>query len=138
MLFIRKMSGLQGLKQDIDLINNFSAEFYNKTNTVSTKLATSIQKTDTVINEEKKNEQYLSNLEKKVSDIELSKIMETLQNYQSVLDDKQSEYSKLLENNSKKIQNVSGTIRKNKEIIDNIYELMSNIENKVANMEPKK
>ena len=132
------MSGLQNLKQDIDLINNFSADFYNKTNTVSTKLATTIQKTDTIINEEKKNEEYLSNLEKKVSDMELSKILQTLQNYQNVLDDKQSEYSKLLENNSKKIQNVSGTIRQNKELIDNIYTLMNDIEKKVSNMEVKK
>ena len=65
------MSAIENLKKDIDLINNFSAEFFNKTNIISSKINNTLQKMDSIIHEEKQNEVYLTNLEKKVATEEL-------------------------------------------------------------------
>jgi hypothetical protein len=122
------------LKDDIDLINNFSADFYSKTNTLTHKINETIQKTERVIQDEKQNNIYLVNLEKKVTDIELSNVMETLQNFQKTLEDKQIECNSLLEENSKRISQVSHIIRNNKNLIDDIYLLMNSLDAKVSNL----
>jgi hypothetical protein len=122
------------LKDDIDLINVFSSDFYNKTNLITNKISETIQKTERVIQDEKQNNIYLSNLEKKVTDIELNNVKETLQTYQKTLDDKQIECNSLLQDNSKKISQVSNIIRNNKNLIDDIYSLMNNLDTKVSNL----
>jgi hypothetical protein len=122
------------LKDDIDLINVFSSDFYNKTNLITNKISETIQKTERVIQDEKQNNVYLSNLEKKVTDIELNLVKETLQTYQKTLEDKQIECNTLLEDNSKKISQVSNIIRNNKNLIDDIYSLMNNLDAKVSNL----
>ncbi len=122
------------LKEDIDLINHFSADFYSKTNTITNKISETIQKTEKVIHDEKQNNVYLSNLENKVSDMELNNVLQTLQTYQDALENKQAECNTLLESNSKKISNISTMIRNNKNTIDNIYALMNNLEEKVSSL----
>lgn len=128
---------MQNLKQDIELINNFSSDFYSKVNAIGTKLNTTIQKTDTVIQEEKQNDVYLTNLENKMSEVEFNNILQTLNTYDKVLTEKKSEYNLLLDNNSKKINNISSLIRNNKEIIDNIYSLINILEEKVSSIAPR-
>ena len=128
---------MQNLKQDIELINNFSSDFYSKVNAIGTKLNTTIQKTDTVIQEEKQNDVYLTNLENKMSEVEFNNILQTLNTYDKVLTEKKSEYNLLLDNNSKKINNISSLIRNNKEIIDNIYALINILEEKVSSIAPR-
>lgn len=128
---------MQNLKQDIDLINNFSTDFYSKVNAIGTKLNTTIQKTDTIIQEEKQNDVYLTNLENKMSEVEFNNILQTLNTYDKVLTEKKSEYNSLLDNNSKKINNISTLIRTNKDIIDNIHALINILEEKVSAIAPR-
>lgn len=128
---------MQNLKQDIELINNFSSDFYSKVNAIGTKLNTTIQKTDTVIQEEKQNDVYLTNLENKMSEVEFKNILQTLNTYDKVLTEKKSEYNSLLDNNGLKINNISTLIRNNKEIIDNIYSLINILEEKVSSIAPR-
>ena len=128
---------MQNLKQDIELINNFSSDFYSKVNAIGTKLNTTIQKTDTVIQEEKQNDVYLTNLENKMSEVEFNNILQTLNTYDKVLTEKKSEYNLLLDNNSKKINNISSLIRNNKDIIDNIHALINILEEKVSAIAPR-
>jgi hypothetical protein len=128
---------MQNLKQDIELINNFSSDFYSKVNAIGTKLNTTIQKTDTVIQEEKQNDVYLTNLENKMSEVEFKNILQTLNTYDKVLTEKKSEYNLLLDNNGLKINNISTLIRNNKEIIDNIYSLINILEEKVSSIAPR-
>ena len=128
---------MQNLKQDIELINNFSSDFYSKVNAIGTKLNTTIQKTDTVIQEEKQNDVYLTNLENKMSEVEFKNILQTLNTYDKVLTEKKSEYNSLLDNNGLKINNISTLIRNNKEIIDNIYALINILEEKVSSIAPR-
>lgn len=128
---------MQNLKEDIDLINNFSTDFYSKVNAIGTKLNTTIQKTDTIIQEEKQNDVYLTNLENKMSEVEFNNILQTLNTYDKVLTEKKSEYNSLLDNNSKKINNISTLIRTNKDIIDNIHALINILEEKVSAIAPR-
>jgi len=131
------MSDIENLKKDIDLINGFTSDFFNKTNSISSKISTTLQKIDNIINDEKQNELYLNNLEKKVATQELTAIQTALQNYKETLTKKYAEYNSLIENNSQKISNVSNTIRNNKELIDNVYQLMSSLNDTTATIESK-
>ena len=131
------MSGIENLKKDIDLINSFTSDFFNKTNSISSKISTTLQKMDNIINDEKQNEVYLNNLEKKIATQELSTIQKALQNYKDSLTKKYAEYNSLIENNSQKIANVSNTIRNNKELIDNVYQLVSNLNDTTETIETK-
>ena len=131
------MSALENLKKDIDLINNFSADFFNKTNSISTKISTTLQKIDNMIIEEKQNDVYLTNLEKKVATDELQTVLRALQNYKETLTQKYSEYNQLIDNNSQKIANVSNTIRNNKELIDNVYNLVTNLQETASSIDTK-
>lgn len=129
------MSALENLKKDIDLINNFSSEFFNKTNMISSKITTTLQKMDSIINEEKQNDVYLTNLEKKVATQEIKSILGALQNYKEVLGKKYTEYNSLIESNGQKITAISNTIRNNKELIENVYKLVGSLQDTTADIE---
>lgn len=131
------MSAIENLKKDIDLINNFSSDFFNKTNVISTKINSTLQKMNAIINEEKQNDVYLTNLEKKVATEELNKILDALQNYKATLSTKYDEYNTLIENNGNKIANISAAIRNNKNLIENVYTLVGSLQETTTSIETK-
>lgn len=126
-----------GIKEDIDLINTFSSDFFTKTSTIGTQIGESMQKLDTVIADEKTNEIYLTNLEKKASDKELTNIHQSLETYKNVLEEKYKAYINVIEGNSKKIRVVSDVINNNKQLINSIYKLMNDIETQINTIDSK-
>ena len=114
-----------------------SSNFYSKTNFIGNKLNSTLQKIDGVIIEERNNNIYLTNLEKKVSGDELKKISEALQNYKKMLSEKYTEYNQLLSSNTSKITSISELIRNNKSLIDNVYDLVAHLQDNTATIDSR-
>lgn len=125
------------IKDDIQLINVFSKDFYNKTNIITNRIEDTLFKLDKIIEEENKNEVFLNDLEKKVCDDELTKILKLLCNYKLNLNDKLNEYTYIVDINTKKINNISNNIKNNKDIIDNIYKIVNILDENTSNIESK-
>jgi len=125
------------IKENIDIINNFSQDFFTKVNFVNEKTKTVSADLDTILEDERKNAVYLQNLEKKVSEDELTNILKSLVNFRIILNEKYDEYSRLLEDNKNRINKISSSIKDNTEIIDNIYNILTFLNDNIANIDSK-
>ena len=117
------------LQQDIDLINKFYSEYFNKTNTINTNITTVVQKLDSVIEEEKQNKVFLSNLQNKISESDLDNTYKTLLTLSDTLNKKYQEYNLLIEGNAKKINEISSVLKEHDNLIKNIYDEIHSLNN---------
>ena len=131
------MQNIQDLKEEIAFINDFTNEFFSKTNSLNSRASTTIQKLDDIIAVEKKNEEFLSNLESSLADSELSTLTESLQTFDTMLSDKQKEYLSIIEKNSKRITNISSIIRTKQSIVSNIQKLAEKIDINISLIDVK-
>jgi hypothetical protein len=131
------MQNIQDLKQEIAFINDFTNGFFSKTNSLNSRASTTIQKLDDIIAVEKKNEEFLSNLENSLADSELSTLTESLQTFDTLLSDKQKEYLSIIEKNSKRITNISNIIRNKQSIVSNIQQLAEKIDINISLIDVK-
>ena len=104
-------------KDNIDLLNNFSKEFFNTNNIITEKITAISSKIDTLLEEEKKKDNVLAILESKITAIELGNTLKHLVEQRVMLNDKYSELNK-------KIEMISNTIRENKQIVDSVYKVI--------------
>jgi len=125
------------IKDNIDIINNFSSDFFTKVNFVNEKIKTVSTDLDTILEDERKNAVYLQNLEKKVSEDELTNILKSLVNFRIILNEKYNEYNGLLEENKNRINKISSSIKDNKEIIDNIYNILTFLNDNISVIDNK-
>lgn len=131
------MTSMEEIKKDIDLINSFSTDFYTKNNQIIGKINSVMSKLDTIISEEKQNETYLRNLQQKVTDSELNNILKTFLTYKQDIENKNTEYNKLIENNKQFINDISKSLRDNDTIIKTVYDTVKSIEDTTTNIEAK-
>lgn len=111
-------------KDNIDLLNSFSKDFFSTNNVINEKISAISSKIDLLVEEEKKKENILSILESKITAIELGNILKQLVEQRVSLNDKYTELNNVIINNNKKIELISTTIRDNKQIIDSIYKVI--------------
>ena len=128
---------IDSLKQDIDLINEFSANYTNKTATLNTKLINTLQNLDAVLNDERQNEAYLSGLQNKLSEIELQNSLQNLLKLKETLNTKFNDYNNIIQNNTKRINEISIAIKQNKELLNNIYSLVKTLEHDTGIIDEK-
>lgn len=128
---------IENIKKDIDDINKFSSEFYNKTNAIIERVNAVNQRIDNIIKEEQQNEIYLSNLKQKVSTTHLNNVMKSLLKFKDDIEKKNEQYVNIIENNKKLIAETSLSIRDNSTIINTIYELVDNLDGKATELEKK-
>ena len=125
------------IQQDIDLINKFYSEYFNKTNTINTNMASVVEKLDSVIEEEKQNKIFLSNLQNKISETELDNTYKTLLSLSDVLNKKYQEYNILIESNAKKINEISSVLKEHDNLIKNIYNEVQELNNLMSTINTK-
>lgn len=130
-------TNLDDIKRDIDLINKFSLEFYNKNNQIIKQVQSIMTKLDTVIAEEKQNEIYLINLQQKVADNELNNVFLSFSALKDTIETKNKEYDSLIQNNKKIIFDISNTIRKNEGLINNVNDIVQKIEQSTSSIDNK-
>lgn len=128
---------IENIKKDIDEINKFSSEFYNKTNAIIERVNAVNQRIDNIIKEEQQNEIYLSNLKQKVSTTHLNNVMKSLLKFQDDIEKKNEQYVNIIENNKKLIAETSLSIRDNSTMINTIYELVDKLDGKTTELEKK-
>lgn len=128
---------IENIKKDIDDINKFSSEFYNKTNAIIERVNAVNQRIDNIIKEEQQNEIYLSNLKQKVSTTHLNNVMKSLLKFKDDIEKKNEQYVNIIESNKKLIAETSLSIRDNSTIINTIYELVDNLDGKATELEKK-
>jgi uncharacterized coiled-coil DUF342 family protein len=119
---------MDSIKDNIDIINNFSSNFYAKINVTNSNTITMINNISNNIDNENKNYEILDNIEKKISDKELVDIFKSFINYKIVLNEKYNAYNNIIDKNRSKIVNISTVIKENKEIIDNVYNIINELE----------
>lgn len=119
---------MDSIKDNIDIINNFSSNFYAKINTTNSNAIYMISNINNNIENENSNYVILDNIEKKISDKELEDIFKSFINYKITLNEKYNTYNCIIDKNRKKIVNISNVIKENKEIIDNVYNIISELE----------
>lgn len=125
------------MQQDIDLINKFYSEYFNKTNTINTNMASVVEKLDSVIEEEKQNKNFLSNLQNKISETELDNTYKTLLSLSDILNKKYQEYNILIESNAKKINEISTVLKEHDNLIKNIYNEVQELNNLISTINTK-
>lgn len=131
------MQSIDNLKKDIEFINEFTNNFYNKTNELNTRANNTIKKLENIIAVEKLNEAFLANLEMSLSDEELNNVVKNLQICESVISEKQKEYLTFLEKNSKKITELSNLIRDKRQTIDSVNGLAQKIDSNLVLLDGK-
>jgi hypothetical protein len=121
-------------KENIDLLNNFSKEFFSTNNIINDKISAISSKIDALIDEEKKKDNILSILESKITAIELGNTLKQLVEQRVSLNDKYTELNTIIVNNNKKIEMISTTIKDNKQIIDSIYKIIGVLDENINNI----
>lgn len=121
-------------KENIELVNNFSKEFFSTNNAINEKVVSMFSNVEKMIEEEKKKELILNVLETKINSIELGNILKQLVENRSILIDKYNELNGLLINNNKKIEVISNTIRENRQIIEGVYKIIGNLDDNINNI----
>jgi len=111
-------------QSNIELLNNFSKDFFSTNNAINEKISSLLSKMDTMIDEEKKKEHVLNILESKITAIELGNTLKQLVEHRVLLNDKYNDFNNTIMNNNKKIEMISTTIRDNKQIIDSVYKVI--------------
>jgi|LakMenEpi03Aug12_release.lakeMendotaPanAssembly.Ray.scaffolds.fasta_scaffold188468_3 hypothetical protein len=121
-------------KENIDLLNNFSKEFFSTNNIINDKISAISSKIDALVDEEKKKDNILSILESKITAIELGNTLKQLVEQRVSLNDKYTELNTIIVNNNKKIELISTTIKDNKQIIDSIYKIIGVLDENINNI----
>lgn len=130
-------NSVEEIKKEIDLINNFSMDFYAKNNTIISKMNSVMLRLDQIITDEKKNDTHLQTLKDKVSDSEFNRTMVTMFEYKESIDKKSTEYTSLIENNKRLIHEISETIKNNESVIRTISEIVKSLEDSTTSLERK-
>lgn len=125
------MSIIEKIKGDINSINEFTTNFFNKVNTLDKNVLEAIEKLDSIIETEIKNDKFLTSLESGISDEELNKLLENVKNQQNEITQKQKEYLNMVEKNSMNIMKIRKSLDEKKERIEEIFRLMDNLEKSV-------
>ena len=115
---------IENNKDNIELLNNFSKEFFNTNNIINEKITAISTKIDSLLEEERKKDNILSILESKITAIELGNTLKQLVEHRVSLNDKYSELNNVIVNNNKKIEMISNTIKDNKQIVDSVYKMI--------------
>jgi len=126
------MQSIETLKTEIDFINEFTNNFFNKISTLNSKTSETMKKINGIIDVEKNNKDFLDNLEKSLTESELTSITQNLESNLRIMNEKQKEYITLIKSNSDKISQLSQFIRDNQSVIDNITNLSNALDNNIA------
>lgn len=126
------MQSLETLKKDIEFINDFTTNFFNKINALNTKTSEAMQKLNGIIEVEKNNQGFLNNLESSLTDSELATISENLESHLKLMNEKQKEYITLIKTNGDKIAQLSQFIRDKQSVIDHITNLSNALDSNIA------
>jgi hypothetical protein len=118
-------------KDNVELLNSFSKEFFNTNNIINEKITAISAKIDNLVEEEKKKDNVLSILESKITAIELGNTLKHLVEQRVVLDNKYNELNNIIVNNNKKIEMISNTIRENKQIVDSVYKIIGVLDDNI-------
>lgn len=118
------MEELVNNQENVELLNNFSKDFFTTNNVINEKVSSILSKMDAMIDEEKKKEHVLNILESKITAIELGNTLKQLVEQRVLLNEKYNEFNNTIINNNKKIEMISNTIRDNKQIIDSVYKVI--------------
>jgi hypothetical protein len=121
-------------KENIELLNNFSKEFFSTNNVINDKISAISSKIDALVEEEKKKDNILSILESKITAIELGNTLKQLVEQRVSLNDKYTELNNIIVNNNKKIEIISNTIKDNKQIIDSVYKIIGVLDDNINNI----
>lgn len=125
------------LKQDIDLINGFANDYSTRSTLINQKITNTIQNLDKIINEEKQNDLFLSNLQNKVTEAELNNTLKSLLQLRDTLANKFSEYNTIIQSNTKKINQISSVIKENKTLISNVFDVMKKLDENISIVDEK-
>lgn len=123
---------IEKLKEDITSINTFTSDFFSKLSELNTRVVDSIDKLENIIKIEQDNDIFLSSLESGLSDNELSKILESLQNHQQTLSEKQKGYLTIIEKNSRNISKIKKILDEKQDKIKQIQTAMENLDNSTS------
>lgn len=126
------MQSLESLKKDIEFINDFTTNFFNKINALNTKTSEAMQKLNSIIEVEKNNQGFLNNLESSLTDSELTTISQNLESHLKIMNEKQKEYITLIKTNGDKIAQLSQFIREKQSVIDHITKLSNALDSNIA------
>jgi arsenate reductase-like glutaredoxin family protein len=126
------MQSLESLKKDIEFINDFTTNFFNKINALNTKTSEAMQKLNSIIEVEKNNQGFLNNLESSLTDSELTTISQNLESHLKIMNEKQKEYITLIKTNGDKIAQLSQFIREKQSVIDHITKLSNTLDSNIA------
>lgn len=122
---------LSNNQANIQLLNEFSKDFFSTNNAINDKINAMIAKLDTMIEEEKKKENVLNILESKITPVELGNTLKQLVEHRVILNDKYNEYNTIIINNNKKIELISNTIRDNKQVVDSVYKIIGVLDDNI-------
>jgi len=126
------MQSIETLKTEIDFINEFTNNFFNKISTLNSKTSETMKKINGIIDVEKNNKDFLDNLEKSLTESELTLITQNLESNLRIMNEKQKEYITLIKSNSDKISQLSQFIRDKQSVIDNITNLSNALDSNIA------
>lgn len=121
-------------KENIELLNTFSKEFFSTNNVINEKITAISSKIDALVEEEKNKDNILSILESKITAIELGNTLKQLVEQRVSLNDKYTELNNIIVNNNKKIEMISNTIKDNKQIIDSVYKIIGVLDDNINNI----
>jgi hypothetical protein len=121
-------------KENIELLNTFSKEFFSTNNVINEKITAISAKIDALVEEEKKKDNILSILESKITAIELGNTLKQLVEQRVSLNDRYTELNNIIVNNNKKIEMISNTIKDNKQIIDSVYKIIGVLDENINNI----
>lgn len=119
---------------NIQLLNDFSKDFFATNNAINEKINAMISKIDGMIDDERKKENVLNILESKITPIELGNTLKQLVEHRVLLNDKYNEYNTIIINNNKKIELISNTIRDNKQVVDSVYKIIGVLDENINTM----
>lgn len=123
---------IEKLKEDINNINGFTSDFFNKLNVLNNRVSESITKLDNIISIEKENDKFLSSLESGLSDTELNNISDNLKKHQQAITEKQKDYLTVIEKNSGNIAKIKKILSEKKDKIKQIQTAMENLETSIS------
>lgn len=118
-------------KENIDILNTFSKEFFSTNNVINEKINNILSKIDALTVEEKQKENLLNILESKITPIELGNTLKQLVEQRVMLNDKYNDLNNTIINNNKKIEMISNTIRDNKQIVDSVYKIIGVLDDNI-------
>lgn len=123
---------IEKLKEDINNINGFTSDFFNKLNVLNNRVSESVTKLDNIIRIEKENDKFLSSLESGLSDTELNNISDNLRKHQQAITEKQKDYLTVIEKNSGNIAKIKKILSEKQDKIKQIQTAMENLETSIS------